>query len=900
MLSSGTQLGSYQIITMIGAGGMGEVYQARDSKLNRDVAIKVLPEQFARDAERLARFQREAQMLAALNHPNIAAIYGLEQSGNMHYLIMELVPGDTLAQRLKRDGPSPVEDALQIARQIAEALEAAHEKPIIHRDLKPANVKVTPEGRVKVLDFGLAKAYSAESAAEDVGNSPTLSMAATRQGVVLGTAAYMSPEQAKGKQVNKSADIWAFGVVLYELLTGKQPFEGEDIGDILATVVKSDPDWSRLPASTPPAIQTLLRRCLRKDRRQRLQDATGIRIEIEEALAAPATAAAPAAASAVIPAKRSRWLSPQVLASGLAMLLLGLLIAGFAAWHLKPDPPKPVTRTVINLPSGDQLAALDYPAIAISPDGTQLAYVAIHSGTRQIFLRALDTLEAKPLAGTEGANSPFFSPDGQWLGFFADGRLKKISVSGGAPLTLANVALPRGATWSNSGNIAFTPNNTSFIQQLSDAGGAPQPLTRLDKGEISNRWAEIVPGGKAILFAAYGANPQVVVQALSSTVPAVAGERRNLVPGGTTPHYASSGHLLYAQNGNLMAAPFDTNRLQLTGSAVPVVEGVLQLSTVTGATQYAVSATGSLVYIPGGAQAAGGRMVWVSRNGTEQPFGAPSHAYTYPRISPDGRRIAVSIAEQETQLWLYDLARDTLTKLSFGGSVNQQPTWTPDGKRIAFYSSREGPANIFWQLADGSGGLERLTTSEYIHNPNSFSPDGQLLAFSEVNPTTGYDISVLKLSDHKVQSFLRTASNELAASFSPDGHWLAYVSDESGRLEVYVQPYPGPGGKYQISIDGGNEPVWNRNGKELFFRSGDKMMAVDIALQPSFSVGKPKMLFQGTYATCARNAVLRCVSRWPALPDAQTQRTDFLLIPDANRRRSELLRRTQPPRPLNS
>ena len=858
MLDSGSQLGTYQIVALIGAGGMGEVYQARDSKLNRDVAIKVLPEQFARDAERLARFQREAQMLAALNHPNIAAIYGLEQSGNIHYLIMELVPGDTLAQRLKRDGPLPLEEALHMARQIAEALEAAHEKPIIHRDLKPANVKVTPEGRVKVLDFGLAKAYAAEAAPEDVGNSPTLSMAATRQGVILGTASYMSPEQAKGKQVNKSTDIWAFGVVLYELLTGKQAFEGEDIGDILATVVKSEPDWSRLPESTPPAIQTLLRRCLRKDRRQRLQDATGIRIEIEEALAAPATAAAPAA----VPAKSRRWLSRQVLISGLAMLFLGLLIAGIAAWKLKPDPPRLVTRTVITLPQGDQLAAQDYPALALSPDGTQLAYVAIRNGFRQIYLRPLDSLEARPLLGTEGAGTPFFSPDGHWLGFTTVSKLAKISVTGGAAVTLAPVAAPRGAAWNINGTIAFSTNGGSALQKISDAGGAPQALTQLDKGETGHRWPEFLPGGNAFLYAAGGSNPQVVVQSLTS------GERHDLAPGGLSPRYLPSGHLLYLQGGNLMAAPFDPQRLQLTGAAVPVVEGVLQAS-VSGGAQYAISSAGSLAYIAGGVQAAQ-RLVWVTRNGVEQPLPAPPHNYLNPRISPDGRRIAVWISDQGgSQVWLYDLARETLTRFTFQGSVNGRPVWTPDGKRVAFDSNKESVGNLYWQLADGSGGLERLTTSENQNFAMSWSDNGQLLAIGETRPNTGRDVSVLRLSDHKVQPFLETSFIEGAAAFSPDGHWLAYSSDESGRTEVYVQPYPGPGGKWQVSTEGGAEPVWNRNGRELFYRSGDKMMSVEVSTQPTFSIGKPKLLFTGQYVPTAAT-----ISNYDVSPDGQR----FLMV----------------------
>jgi serine/threonine protein kinase/Tol biopolymer transport system component len=838
----GRRLGPYEILSAIGAGGMGEVYQAHDTKLGRDVAIKVLPEAFAHDAERLARFQREAKMLAALNHPNIATIHGLEQSGGTSYLVMELVSGETLADRIKRDAKIPVEEALTIAKQIAEALEAAHEKGIIHRDLKPANVKVTPEGKVKVLDFGLAKAFAGDAASDDLSNSPTLSAAATMQGVILGTAAYMSPEQARGKACDKRTDIWAFGCVLYELLTGKQAFHGETTTEILAAVLRGEPDWGALPEPTPSTIRALLRRCLQKDVNKRARDAGDARIEIEEALAAPVTAELSTAA----PTKGIRNLGRRALILGLGALLLAAAVASLATWNLKPSPSQPVTRTVIDLPPGQQLAGLDSgPALALSPDATHLAYVARQGGTQQLYLRAMDSSEAKPIPGTEGAVSPFFSPDGQWLGFFAGGKLMKVSVSGGAAVTLGDALQPRGASWGSQGMIAFAPQNISTLQQVPDAGGPPQPLTRFEKEEFSQRWPEFLPGGKAVLFTAGPtaitfANSHVAVQSVGT------GQRRNLVQGGMSPRYALTGHLVYAQGASLMAVPFDPQRLAFTGAAVPVVEGVQQ-SPVSGAAQYSFSSTGSLVYVSGGAQSAQSKLVWVNRNGAEQPVAAPAHTYLGPHLSPDGRRVAVTTTEQESQTWLYDLSRDTLTRFTFEGNYNLIPVWTPDGKRIAFESAKEGPPNLFWQLADGSGGLERLTTSEYVNAPFSWSPDGQLLAFIEVNPTTGFDIWVLRLSDRKAQPFLRTRFNETAPRFSPDGRWLAYVSDESGRFEIYVQPYPGPGGKWQISTEGAMDPVWNPNGRELFYRSGNKMMAVDIATQPSFVAGKPRMLFEGPY-----------------------------------------------------
>ena len=846
-LSSGTRLGSYELIAQIGGGGMGEVYKAHDTKLGRDVAIKILPEAFAHDAERLARFQREAKMLAALNHPNIATIHGLEQSNSTHYLVMELVLGETLADRIKLEGSVPVEEALNIAVQIAEALEAAHEKGIIHRDLKPANVKVTPEGKVKVLDFGLAKAFGGDTTDSSPSQSPTLSAVATMQGVLLGTAAYMSPEQARGKAVDKRTDIWAFGCVLYELLTGKQAFDGDDITDILAAVVRAEPNWNRLPPATTTKIRDLLRRCLQKDKTLRMRDAGDIRIEIQEALAAPLLPGSPTAA---LP-RRTVW--RWVLASAVTCLIVTAIV-GFAVWNLKPSRPLPVTRTLINLPLGQQLAGLEVgPAIALSPDGTHLVYVASQSltvgsfsasgGTPRLYLRALDSLEAKPISGTEGAIAPFFSPDGQWLGFFASAKLKKVSVSGGAVVTLADApGVPLGASWGSQGTIAL--GEFGGIQQVSDEGGALQPLTHLEKGDLYQVWPEFLPRGDALLFdAVVGASPQISVQSLRS------GSGRNLASGGT-PRYASSGHLLYAQGGTLMAAPFDVQRLTVTGTAVPVVEGVLQ-SPVTGIAQYSISSTGSLTYASG-PLAAQSRLVWVSRNGAEQPVAAPPHIYGFLRLSPDGRRLAVTITEQESQhIWLYDFARETLSPFTFGEAADRVPIWMPDGKRIAFISTSGGRQNLYWQLADGSGGLEQLTTGNDLDVPAAFSSDSQVLAlFGQNSDTTGYGLSVLRLSDRKVQRLprsSRTQSNDAVPSFSPDGHWLAYVSDESGRFEVYVQPYPGPGGKYQISTEGGMEPMWNPRGKELFYRNNDKMMAVDITTQPNFAAGKPRMLFQGPY-----------------------------------------------------
>ncbi|MGA9882896.1 MAG: protein kinase, partial [Candidatus Acidiferrales bacterium] len=809
-------------------------------------------------------------------HPNIAAIYGFEDSGATHALVMELVEGPTLAERISGSaagtshtpaglpGPSatgaqsarkpgaaraetgraiPVDEALRIAKQICEALEYAHERGIVHRDLKPANVKLTLDDAVKVLDFGLAKAIEGDASSMDMANSPTLTRMATMQGVLLGTAAYMSPEQAKAKPVDRRADIWAFGCVLYEMLTGKTAFQGETVTDTLAAVIKEEPDWTLLPRNTPLRVRVLLQRCLQKDPKQRLRDIGDARISLDEAISgAPLEAPMPNELGWARTGRR------QTVLWTIACLAIAA-IAGLIGWILKPAPLRPVTRAVINLPTGRQLAGLDGQALAFSADGSELAYVATTQGraSTQIYLRPMDSIDARPIPGTEGGSNPFFSPDGKWLGFFAGKKLKKISVSGGAAQDLADVSIPLGASWSSQGTIAFADFFAGFLE-VPDMGGAPKLVSR---GDINHGWPEFLPSGKAMLFAASSetadwTNSRVGVRLLKPD------EQRDLPLGqaGTMPRYARPGYLIFAEGGNLMAAPFDPERLRVKGAAVPVVQGVLQ-SPTTGSAQYAISATGSLAYVPGSIQAEQSEMVWVSRNGTEQPLAAPARAYYNPRLSPDGRQVAVNITGRESQIWLYDLARETLTPFTFNGTSNQFPTWTPDGKRIAFRSNRKGPSGIFWKLADGTGGAERLSPGDNdgvsAQTPNSWSPNGQALAFMSPAPAIGQDIWILRMSDHKEQPYVETGTVTGAPEFSPDGRWLVYVSDESGRREVYVQSYPGPGGKWQVSTGGGTEPVWNRNGRELFYRSGDKMMAVEVATEPSFSAGKPRMLFEGSY-----------------------------------------------------
>jgi serine/threonine-protein kinase len=877
-LNIGTQLGSLEITALLGKGGMGEVYRARDLKLKREVAIKILPDEFARDDDRVSRFQREAEVLASLNHPNIAAIYDFEEANGSRFLVLELVDGETLADRLKR-GPIPIDEALEIAKHICEALEAAHERGIIHRDLKPANIKLTPDGKVKVLDFGLAKAMSGVNAplGPDLSNSPTLLSGATTAGLILGTAAYMSPEQAKARPVDRRADIWAFGCVLYEILTGAIAFSGDTVTETLAAVIKEAPDWTRLPAATPMRVRVLLQGCLQKDSRQRLRDIGDARISLDEVVSAVTDESATSKLHAVPAAARRTVLF------SFAALVLGAVIAGLAAWNLKPSPllVRPVTRFTITLPPDQQLAELSQPGLALSADGSKLAYVAIHSAIQQIFLRAMDSTETKPLTGTEGASNPFFSPDGKWLGFFADGKLKKVSVNGGSAQTLADAVNPRGGSWGSQGVIVFD-NLAAPLQRVPEVGGTAQgldsPGTAGVPGAISNLWPQFLPGGSAVVFSSFFPDPGIIVQRIGT------GEQRNLVQGqpASVPRYLPSGHLLYVQAGDLMAIPFDLARLQVTGTPVPVAKGIQELGYPVAA-QYSVSDTGTLAYVSGAAEASSSRLVWVNRNGAEEPLAAPPRRYDSPRISPDGKRIAVDIEESgNPQVWLYDLGRDKLSRFTVEGNSNQFPVWTSDGKRIAYQAATtNGQAgNIFWLPADGSGGAERLTDRAGYDVPFSWSPGSQLLAFIRLIPNTGDQVWVVRPSDdRKAERVVLPERFYDAPQLSPDGHWLAYTSDETGRREVYLQSYPGPGGKRQISSEGGTEPQWNPNGRELFYRDRDKMMAVEISTQAGFSAGKLRQLFEGHYL---KNTITYARANYDVSPDGQR----FLMLKPAEQQQS--------------
>jgi serine/threonine-protein kinase len=816
-LAAGTRLGSYEVLAQIGAGGMGEVYQAHDTKLGRDVAIKVLPEAFAHDSERLSRFQREAKMLASLNHPNIATIHGLEHSDGTHYLVMELVPGDTLQDRVKRDGAVPVEEALTIAEQIAEALEAAHEKNIVHRDLKPANVKVTAEGKVKVLDFGLAKAFEGDTPTEDMGNSPTLSMAATMQGVILGTAAYMSPEQAKGKAVDKRTDIWAFGCVLYEMLTGKPAFDGEDITEILAAVVKTEPDWRALPATTPAKIHDLVRRCLQKDKTLRLRDSGDARIEVNEALTA-LTAPPPWVAESAALATRS-W-RERLAWSTAAVLALIAIALGIGFVLRAPKAPQPMRLSAEIGVDASLDTSLGASAL-LSPDGARLALVAIGTDEkRRIYVRSLDALQATELSGTENARDPFFSPDSQWIGFFADGKLKKISVQGGPAVTLCDAPIDRGGSWGEDGTIVFTPDIVVPLSKISSMGGTPEPLTTLDKqaGDVTHRWPQMLPGGKAVLFTSSNNSIGPIAEHANIDVYSMAsGQRKTLQRGGFHARYLPTGHVVCMHEGTLFAMPFDLKRLEVTGQPTPILEGVVTAPGVGGA-QFSFSDSGNLLYVAGRGGGLNVSIYWMDREGKFRPLRVTPGGYYNPAFSPDGKRLALEVDDgKRRDIGVYELERDALTRLTFAGESNSNPVWTPDGQRIV-YSSQEkgGTYNLWWIRADGGGNAQRLADSKSAQYAGSWRSDGKALAFSQYNAGTNLDIMTLLIEGNEKSAwkpgepapFLNTPSAEGEPAFSPDGRWLAYQSSESGSYEVYVRPFPGPGGKWQVSTGGGVLPKW--------------------------------------------------------------------------------------------
>jgi serine/threonine protein kinase len=848
----GKTIAHYEITSLLGKGGMGEVYQAKDTKLGRDVAIKVLPDEFASDADRVARFQREAKLLASLNHPNIASIHGLEESENIHFLVMELVEGNTLADLIKT-GPIPVEEALKLALQIAEALEAAHEKGVIHRDLKPANIKVTPEGKVKILDFGLAKAFAEDQGEMKPLDSPTISAAATQKGVILGTAAYMSPEQARGKPVDKRTDIWAFGCVLYEMLTSRVAFQGEDVSEILASVIKGDMKLDLLPANLHPRVREAIVRCLKKDLNKRYLDIRDAQYEIEQVLSdpggifvQPVTTAEP----------RINWRT--VLPLFAAALVIGAILAGSAVWTLKqapPTEPKRVVRFAYDLPEGQQFNQYPSP-LAISPDGRKFVYCT----TAGLYLRSMDQMDARHIAGTDKySHQPFFSPDGKWIGYFsqADKKLIKIAISGGAPFAICDVsALVGAASWGADDAIIYS-DGMNGIMRVSAEGGIPECLIKADVEKAGESgfpaFPQILPDGKNILFT--NLNPKIVVNSQIMVQSLESGERNILISQGGAASYLPTGHLVYVFgiNGDsgistgIAAVPFDLHKLKVTGTPVSILQDQVWS---------AVSASGTLVYISSTTSFSANRraLVWVDREGNEEPLSAPPDNYIYAvKISPDGMKLALNIETRGNQdIYIWDLNREIMSRLTFDDARDIIPLWTPDNRRIVYESIRgEATTSLKWKAANGIGEAESLCSlSRGYIAPWSWSGDDSYLVNREARlEPYNHDISILSMKgDRERKLLLHEEYSESQPQVSSDGKWMAYQSDRSGRGEIYVRPFPDVDkGRWQVSSGGGNSPLWSPNGRELFYRNGDATIAVAIENGPIFKPGKSKILFRGDY-----------------------------------------------------
>jgi serine/threonine-protein kinase len=823
-LTPGTKLGPYEILEPLGAGGMGEVYRGRDPRLNREVAIKVLPAALAGDSARMARLHREAQVLASLSHPHIAALYGLEESGGQYALVMELVDGPTLAQRISA-GRIPADEALAIVRQVGDALECAHDKGIVHRDLKPANIKLTGDGQVKVLDFGLAKAFEGEAmSGVAAANSPTLTLEATRAGMILGTAGYMSPEQARGKPVDKRADIWAFGVVLFEMLAGRNMFEGESVSDTLAAVLRADIEWAILPADTPPPVRRLLERCLERDPKRRLRD-VGDAWFLLEAPAAPTPAP-----------QRRAW-------AWLPWAVAAVIAAGGVGWGLLRPPaaqPRAVTRWTYT-----QKDLFVFPTL--SRDGTRLLYTELHGSTPGLILRPLDQTEGKPVPGTDGQVLPALSPDGQWMvALGTDGKLMKLPVTGGTGITIADGPV-RGMYWGDDDHIVFaTPKG---LMRVPAAGGTAQTLTQVDaaKGETSHINPFVLPGARAVLFTVLGGSAtRVALLDLKTNT------RRVLIQDGRDARYVPTGHLVFVRGSTLFAAPFHLSRLALAGAEAPVIEGVSVSGPNGYIGEYSFSDTGLLVYMEGSSAGIGGKTIlyWSDRRGQMEALSDPQMWGT-GRLSPDGRRIANSIsnaanASASSEIWIFDVERRTRTRLTFDGQ-NGDPIWSPDGRTITYGGSPDGKAGLYRVAADGSSRPELLLATTSYPAPSSWSPDGKTLLYSQADGGKPSRIWMLPVSGSAAgkQAPLHDATvYERDAEFSPDGRWVAYASTESGQPEIYVQPFPGPGAKTRVSTSGGIYPRWARSGREIFYQGATNggLMAVDVQSVPALRLGLPREL----------------------------------------------------------
>ena len=838
-LEPGTTLGPYAVTAKIGEGGMGEVYRARDTKLDRDVALKVLPEAFTKDPDRLARFEREAKVLASLNHPNIAQIHGLEESDGIRALVLELVEGPTLADRIKR-GPIRLDEALPIAKQIAEALEAAHEAGVIHRDLKPANIKVRDDGTVKVLDFGLAKALD-PSPTGDPSQSPTLTAMATQMGVIMGTAAYMSPEQARGKTVDKRADIWAFGCVLYEMLTGERAFVGDDVSLTLAKVLEREPQWDSLPDTTPPNLRNLLERCLEKEPRQRLQAIGDVRLAMEGAFE---THPVPASAGWPQPASVRRLWSLVG-----AAVIVSASTAGIAVWNIRSNPQPAsdarIVRFTIPTSVGDPFGSQTH-GLAISPSGDYVVSQGEDGSTTMLSVRYLHELSVTPVEGiADQVSSPFVSPDGARIGFVDEriNALQSVSVLGGVPLTICDIAaggVLRGASWGDDEVVVFGTSEPSNLWRVPASGGEPEELTTREVGQdqTNHVWPQVLPDHHGVLFTIMTGS---IEQAQIAVLDLDTGVHHVLVPG-SYPRYAESGHIVYALGGSVRAVPFDINTLQIVGESVLMLDEVFM--NPAGAASFDLARDGTIVHGRFGRTAPQVTLVWVDRLGREEPVGAPVRPYTDPDLSPDGSRVAVTVRDPLNQnIWIWDLNRQILSPLTRGSSADEAPLWTPNGADIVFQSSR-GIGGVFRRAANSTGEVETLFESSNLLTPWTWTPDDRLVVVE--TGTGGRDIGMLTTNgDPELEPLLADEFGEQRPAISPDGRWIAYQSNESEQLEIYVRPFPNVSDdKWPVSVGGGEHPLWSADGRELFYRGGGYLVVVPLQLDPTFSPGAPERLFR--------------------------------------------------------
>jgi len=855
-LKQGTRLGPYEITAPLGAGGMGVVYRARDTRLGREVALKFLPEGFADDPERHARFEREAKVLASLNHPHIAVLYGLEHLDGQHALVMELVEGESLEERISR-GPFPPDEATPIALEIADALEAAHEKGIVHRDLKPANVKVRPDGTVKVLDFGLAKAWEEQGANSDPGLSPTITEHHTRAGVILGTAAYMSPEQARGKPVDKRADIWAFGCLLFEMLTGKRLFAGETISDTLAAVLRQEVDWTVLPPGLAPSIRPLLARCLERDPKRRLRDIGEARI----ALATPTSPVSSGidASHMVDPAQRPLGSAAPAPVPGLGGIwgtrklpwvfaVAAILSAAvFAALYLnaarqRDSGSSRVMRLEIVPPQGERLN-LGLRPFAISPDGTTLAYVISKGATTELRIRSLDSGRFTQVPGTEGAQHPFFSPDGKWIAFQGGVKLKKVAASGGSPISLCDAPNFRGGVWGEDGSIYFVPNYYVPIARVSSTGGTPTNVTRIRgaEGEQQHRWPELLPGGRVLLYTVGSGgdwdDATIVAERLDN------GERKVVVKGGTFPHYLPTGHLVYARAGALYAVPFSARSLEVEGSPVEVAADVFV--DASGYAAMDVSRTGMLVTAPAESVVGDLSLSWIDRAGRNEPLNLPRQFYATVALSPNGARAAVQISNTIATI---DLGRLAVAKLTVSARAGN-PIWSGDGRRLYFGLEKGQHYQVFSKNADDSGSEQLLFPSDSSENPTQLSRDGASLLTVRNPPDGGNELLLRSVGNGTAHAepklLVKSPFVDGPASLRSGGSLVAYQAEDTGRPEIYVRPTSGEERKWQVSNDGGTNPLWSPDGGEIFYLCGMKFMAVSVESQgDDIQVGTPRVLFE--------------------------------------------------------